>query len=456
MRRLLLCVLLLIPHAAAAQDGDDDVDWGEGKGQDDETEGEGEPEGEAESDPKAESEAESDPEADPEADPEVESEADPESEANRESEAEGDPDIGELEDREYEEGEDEGDTRIKRSYYESGPDRDVLLPQTIGGLYVVPLKADEDLSVFLEALEIPADTGAVLIDGQPEDRFAFDGIKLKLPPPLMIFELETGVHVVAITRDAFTHEHQVQCVEGEVAIVLVDQVLGGLRTVDEASEERQRELMIELFTAIGDTEEIVEKIRICRRFLEIHPVGDAADKAQAILADLESKVTHEDEGQLDLSDNESTEELIRQRKLAQFAGAPRPPGAASRQVGGFVLLGGALGCSVGAVIFDQTAATAADDYHHELVYGTDASAQPYLRQARQNTTGFKLTLTGAIALGTTAIAILVADRAVHARWKRLREELGIEKEDDGEVMVVPTAMPLPNGGVGIGVGGVWR
>ena len=415
MRRLLLCVLLLIPHAAAAQDGDDDVDWGEGKGQDDESEGESE----------------------------------------AETEAEDDPD-GEPQDRDYNEGEGEDDARIKRSYYESGPDRDVLLPQSIGGLYVVPLKADEDLSVFLEALEIPSDTGAVLIDGQPDDRFEFDGINLKLPPPLMIFELETGVHVVAITRGAFTHEHQVRCVEGDVAIVLVDQVLGGLQSIDEASEEQQRELMIELFTAIGDTEDIVEKIRICKRFLEVHPVGDAADKAQAILTDLESKVTHEDEGQLDLSDNESTEELIRQRKLAQFAGAPRPPGSASRQIGGFVLLGGAVGCSVGAVIFDQSTANAADGYHRELVHGTDASAQPYMRQARQNATGFKLTLTGAIALGTTAVAVLVADRLVHARWKRLREELGIEKEDDGEVMVVPTAMPLPNGGVGIGVGGVWR
>lgn len=440
MTRLLLFVLLLVPHAAWAQDGDDDVDWDEG---DSEGEPGSEPESESESEPGTESESEAEAGAEPGAD----------------AGEEGEPEDGEPTDREYEEGEGEGaEAPIKRSYYESGPDRDVLLPQTIGGLYVVPLKPEEDLGEFLDALEIPDDTAAVLVDGLPDDRFAFDGIKLKLPPPLMVFELETGVHVVAITRGAFTHEHQVQCTEGEVAIVLADQVLGALKSVDEMDAATQRDLMIELFTAIGDTEEIVEKIRICRRFLEVHPLGEAADKARAILADLESKVTHEDEGKIDLSDNESTEDLMHQQKLSRFASSPRPPGTRSRQIGGFVLLGGAVASGAGAAVFDLSASNAADDYHRELVRGTEASAQPFLLQARQNETGFKLTLAGAIVAGTTAAAILIADGAIHSRWLRLRKELGItgHEEDDGEVMLVPTAIPLPEGGVSIGLSGVWR
>jgi len=370
MTRLLLIAMLLamllVPHAAWAQDGDDDVDWDEGgEGEGEEPAGEDEPESgaESESDTESETDTESGADALP-TDTESETEADG---RPAESEGEGEDD-GDLPDRAYDEEEGEGgDAPIKRSYYESGPDRDVLLPQTIGGLYVVPLKPEEDLGEFLDALEIPDDTAAVLVDGLPEDRFAFDGIKLKLPPPLMIFELETGVHVVAITRGAFTHEHQVQCTEGEVSIVLVDQVLGALKSVDEMDAEVQRELMIELFTAIGDTEDIVEKIRICKRFLEIHPIGDAADKARAILADLESKVTHEDEGKIDLSENESTEDLLHQQRLSQFASAPRPPGTRSRQIGGFVLLGGAVASGVGAAVFDLSSSNAADDYHRELV-----------------------------------------------------------------------------------------
>ena len=479
MWRLMLIAILVVPQAAWSQDGEDgepDDETATDESTSDETEPAGDDGGEPAAEPAVDPEgeaAEGDDETDWGVGPGGAEPSDDDPSAEGESGGGGDPADGtnpaEGEEPPTDDGVDlpdvprsydgdegpEGETYIQRSYYESGPDRDILLPQNIGGLYVVPLPSDEDLDAFVVALEIPKDSAAVLVHGLEGDRFEFDGINLKLPPPLVVFELETGVHVLAITRGAFTHEHRVHCEEGTLSRVDVDKVFASLKSVDELAADNQRDLMLELFSAIGETDDIVDKIRICRRFLEVHPVGDAADKAQAMLADYESKVTHEDEGKIDITEGPGTEELLRQRRLEQFASSPRPPGTRSRQVAGFALLGAALASGAGAAAFDLTAKTAAENYHHELVQGTAATAGPYMEQARQNRTGFRLTLAGAIAAGSTAAIVLIADRAIHARWERLREELNIGADDDAEVMIVPAPM-LGDGAIGISVGGVWR
>jgi hypothetical protein len=327
-------------------------------------------------------------------------------------------------------------------------------PQNIGGLAILPLDTDLDVVDLIRHLHVEDSEAVLLVTGATSDRYSVNGIRLQLPPPFLVFQLDTGVSVVAVVRGAEIHEERVPTMEGSLSHFDTDAVLAGRKTDAEEDIEVQRALLADLYAALDDTPDIVEKIRICIRFVDVYPEGSATEKARAILADLRAKIADEDESSLDLSD-EAQAEMEKLRRQEAFAMSPRPPGTAGRKVGGFTFLGGAVALGVGAVAFDQSANSAAATYHQLVLESTEAAGAPYLDQARRNDQAFKASMVAAITCGTVSVVLLISDALIHQRWLRVRDRLEIDDEEpsyEPEAALVPA--PL-DGGFGVALGGTF-
>jgi len=319
------------------------------------------------------------------------------------------------------------------------------VPTAMGGLGVLPLPADADLGALEQHLSVPADLSVVLVTGDPDDRFSIDDARLQLPPPFVLVGLEAGLHMLRILRDGEVVEEQIQCAPGQVTVIEADPIVAAWSAGDDGVAERQRFLMASLYASLEDSDDPFERVRICMRFIEENPGGEASAKARELLVVLREQIEDEDTASLDVSDNIATEELAERDRLTAIASTPRPLGTRTRQALGITMAGGAVAGTVVAVMADQAAAEAAVEYHQQRVLGGDAAAAPYLEQTRHNDDASRVAAAGAITAGVAAVTLLVVDRALHKRWLRLREDMGL---DGPQVAVVPT-------GLGLAVGGAW-
>jgi len=332
---------------------------------------------------------------------------------------------------------------------------DLPVPNDMGGLAVLPLSRDIDSMLLRERLAIPPDETIVLVLGKQRDRLELGGVRLQLPPPFLVVGLEPETHPSALLHAGEVLPIHVRCERGWLTVVDTDAVIAELASgVDEEALEQQQ-LMVEFFSDLGQLESTVEKIRLCMTFLEDNPRGEAADTARKVLANLRDEMADEDTASLDISDAVATAEMRQRERQIAIATAPRPAGARTRQVLGFTLLGGAVTGAVVAVVCDRAAADAATLYHQELALGHEAAAAPYLDQARRNDTGFRLGVAGAISAGATGATLLLVDRILYARWKKLRRDLGVDKDDDAPKEEADAGFVVVPAGLGVAIGGQW-
>ena len=318
-------------------------------------------------------------------------------------------------------------------------------PLAMGGLGVLPLPVYTDLDVIEQHLYVPATMSIVLVSGEETDRFSVDGVRLQLPPPFALVGLDSGVYVVGILRDGEVVEQKMRCATGRVTVLDANPILASKSVGDGGVAEHQRFLLATLYSNLEDSDDPFERVRICMRFIEENPGGEASAKARDLLIMLRERIEDEDSSSLDVSDNIATEDLAERDRLTAIASAPRPVGTRTRQVLGITLASSAVVSGVAAVALDRAAAQAAVQYHQQRVVGGDAVAAPYLDQTRGNDDGSRVAAAGAITAGVAAVTLLVVDRALHARWRRLREEMSLQGP---EVAVVPT-------GLGVAIGGAW-
>jgi len=332
------------------------------------------------------------------------------------------------------------------------------VPQDMGGVAVQPLGRDVDPVILRDRLAVPPTQTIVLVLGKRRDRLELSGVRLQLPPPFLVVGLAPDTHPSRLLHASAALPIQVRCEAGRLTVVDTEYVIGELTSgVDEEAIEQQQ-LMVQLFSDLGQLDSTVEKIRLCMTFLEDNPQGEAADTARKVLVNLREEMADEDTASLDVSDAVATAEMRQRERQIAIATAPRPTGARARQLLGFSLLGGAVTGTVAAVLFDRNAADAASMYHQELALGHEAGAAPYLDQARRNDTGYKIGVAGAITAGATGVTLLVVDRILYSRWKKLRRDLGVDSEEDepkeadeqadSGFVIVPT-------GTGLAIGGVW-
>jgi hypothetical protein len=310
-------------------------------------------------------------------------------------------------------------------------------PQDVGGLSVLPLEPDEDLRRLMFEVAVGEEETILLVSGQPADRYAVDDVRLQLPPPFLVVGLDHGVHMVRVLRSGAVHAQRVRCVDGHLTLFDTEAVLSSKPDPEQEEDRRQRELLAELLVGLEEGEDVVAKIRQCMTFLEENPDGEAADQARTILSNLRQRL--DAHSTVEMGDDIPTEELRERQRLEAIATAPRPPGTRSRQTAGIALAGGAVGLTIAALAMDGTASDAAEQYHHLRLTGDDIAAAPYLHQAQINEDSSRVCGALAVVSVATAAAVLIADGALRAHWKRLRREIGDDGEEDGsDLALVPT------------------
>ena len=328
---------------------------------------------------------------------------------------------------------------------EDAPSYELPAPQDVGGLSVLPQEPDEDLMRLMFEVAVAEDDTILLVSGSPSDRYAVDDVRLQLPPPFLVVGLDHGVHMVRVLRAGAVHAQRVRCVDGHLTLFDTEAVLSSKPDPEQEEVQRQRELLAELLLGLEQGEDVVAKIRLCMAFIDEHPDGEAADQARTILSNLRQRL--DDDSTVELGDDIPTEELRERQRLEAIASAPRPAGTRPRQVAGVTLAGGALGLTIAALAMDGTANGAAEQYHQLRLTGDEVAAAPYLHQARLNEDSSRVCGAIAVVSAVSSAAVLIADAALRARWKRLRREIGDDGEEDGSDLAL---VPTPGGLVLVG------